>query len=74
MTNIDKLMQLYPGVYGLKTGWTELAGGCLITTASRGGHRLLAVVFGSPAVYHEMSLVLDYGFQVLGVTPPPHTS
>lgn len=74
MTNIDKLMQLYPGVYGLKTGWTELAGGCLITTASRGGHRLLAVVFGSPAVYHEMSLVLDYGFEVLGVTPPPHTS
>ncbi|HEY0493185.1 MAG TPA: serine hydrolase [Candidatus Dormibacteraeota bacterium] len=74
MTNIDKLMQLYPGVYGLKTGWTELAGGCLITTASRGGHRLLAVVFGSSAVYHEMSLVLDYGFQVLGVTPPPHTS
>ncbi len=74
MVNIDKLMQQYPGVYGLKTGWTELAGGCLITTASRGGHRLLAVVFGSPAVYHEMSLVLDYGFQVLGVTPPPHSS
>jgi D-alanyl-D-alanine carboxypeptidase (penicillin-binding protein 5/6) len=71
MVNIDKMLQLYPGVYGLKTGWTEIAGGCLITTASRGGHRLLAVVFGSPAVYHEMSLVLDYGFETLGVLPPP---
>lgn len=74
MVNIDKMMQLYPGVYGLKTGWTELAGGCLITTASRGGHRILAVVFGSPSVYHEMSLVLDYGFAVLGVPPRPSLS
>ena len=71
MVNIDKLIQLYPGVTGLKTGWTETAGGCLITTATRGGHRLLAVVFGSPSVYHEMSLVLDYGFAVLGVPPRP---
>ncbi len=74
MVNIDKMLQLYPGVYGLKTGWTELAGGCLITTASRGGHRLLAVVFGSPSVYHEMSMVLDYGFAVLGVPPRPSPS
>ena len=71
MVNINKMLQTYPGATGLKTGWTELAGGCLITTATRGGHRVLAVVFGSPSVYHEMTQVLDYGFEVLGVLPAP---
>jgi len=72
MVNINKMLQTYPGATGLKTGWTELAGGCLITTATRGGHRVLAVVFGSPSVYHEMTQVLDCGFEVLGVAPSPH--
>jgi D-alanyl-D-alanine carboxypeptidase len=73
LVNIDKLMHTYPGVYGLKTGWTEAALGCLITTSSRGGHRVLAVVLGAPngTAYAEMPKVLDYGFELLGVLPRP---
>ncbi len=73
LVNIDKLMHTYPGVYGLKTGWTEAALGCLITTSSRGGHRLLAVLLGAPngAAYAEMPKALDYGFELLGVLPRP---
>jgi D-alanyl-D-alanine carboxypeptidase len=73
LVNLDKLMHTYPGVYGLKTGWTEAALGCLITTSSRGGHRLLAVLLGAPngTAYAEMPKVLDYGFEVLGVLPRP---
>ena len=73
LVNLDKLLHTYPGTYGLKTGWTEAALGCLITTSSRGGHRLLAIVLGAPAgkAYDEMPLVLDYGFELLGVLPRP---
>jgi D-alanyl-D-alanine carboxypeptidase len=73
LVNIDKLLHTYPGTYGLKTGWTEVALGCLITTSSRGGHRLLAVLLGAPngTAYAEMPKVLDYGFELLGVLPRP---
>jgi D-alanyl-D-alanine carboxypeptidase (penicillin-binding protein 5/6) len=76
LVNIDKLLHTYPGTYGLKTGWTDAALGCLITTSSRGGHRLLAVLLGAPAgtAYDQMPKVLDYGFELLGVLPRPVTS
>src|SRR5438067_2824040 len=76
IVNINKLLRSYPGAYGLKTGWTEAALGCLITTSSRGGHRLLAVMLGAPngTAYAEMPKVLDYGFELLGVLPRPAAS
>src|SRR5438045_1201537 len=76
LININKLLRTYPGAYGLKTGWTEAALGCLITTSKRGGHRVLAVMLGAPhgTAYAEMPKVLDYGFELLGVLPRPATS
>src|SRR5437867_12304093 len=76
LANINKLLRSYPGAYGLKTGWTEAALGCLITTSSRGDHRLLAVMLGAPngTAYAEMPKVLDYGFELLGVLPRPAAS
>jgi serine-type D-Ala-D-Ala carboxypeptidase (penicillin-binding protein 5/6) len=73
LVNLNKLLWTYPGTYGLKTGWTDAALGCLITTSSRGEHRLLAVMLGAPAgtAYAQMPKVLDYGFELLGVLPPP---
>lgn len=76
LVNLDKLLHSYPGAFGLKTGWTELALGCLITTSSRSGHRLLAVLLGAPngTAYTQMPKVLDYGFELVGVLPRPATS
>jgi D-alanyl-D-alanine carboxypeptidase (penicillin-binding protein 5/6) len=76
LVNLDKLLRTYPGAYGLKTGWTEAALGCLISTSSRGGHRVLGVLLGAPngTAYAEMPRVLDYGFQLLGVLPRPPAS
>jgi serine-type D-Ala-D-Ala carboxypeptidase (penicillin-binding protein 5/6) len=73
LVNLNKLLHTYPGTYGLKTGWTEEALGCLITTSRRGGHRLLAVLLGAPngTAYGQMPTVLDYGFELLGVLPRP---
>jgi D-alanyl-D-alanine carboxypeptidase len=76
LVSIDKLLFTYPGVYGLKTGWTDAALGCLITTAYRGGHHILAVMLGAPAgtAYTQMPGILDYGFELLGVLPRPAAS
>jgi D-alanyl-D-alanine carboxypeptidase (penicillin-binding protein 5/6) len=71
LSNLNKLLKTYPGVTGLKTGWTGIAGGCLDATATRGGHRLIAVLLGSQSLYKSTSALLDYGFERVGVLPIP---
>ncbi|HYM50426.1 MAG TPA: D-alanyl-D-alanine carboxypeptidase family protein [Candidatus Limnocylindrales bacterium] len=66
LQNLDKLLWTYPGVDGLKGGYTELAGGCVLTTATLGGHHVVAVVLGSPPLpspgaFADMRALLDYG-------------
>jgi len=48
MTNHNNLLGRSPGVDGLKTGFTAGAGFCISATAERHGHRIVAVVMGSP--------------------------
>lgn len=45
MGNHNTLLRLFPGCDGLKTGWTN-AGASIVTTASRGNRRVIAVVLG----------------------------
>lgn len=45
MGNHNKLLRTFPGCDGLKTGWTN-AGASIVTTASRGNRRVIAVVLG----------------------------
>jgi len=45
MKNHNKLLELFPGCDGLKTGWTN-AGASIVATASRGNRRVIAVVLG----------------------------
>ncbi|MBM7645543.1 D-alanyl-D-alanine carboxypeptidase (penicillin-binding protein 5/6) [Scopulibacillus daqui] len=55
----------YPGLDGLKTGHTDLAGYCFTGTAERNGHRLISVVMGTgseDARFTETKKLLDYGF------------
>ncbi|MFC7395133.1 D-alanyl-D-alanine carboxypeptidase family protein [Scopulibacillus cellulosilyticus] len=55
----------YPGLDGLKTGHTDLAGYCFIGTAKRNGHRLISVVMGTnseTARFTETKKLLNYGF------------
>lgn len=64
--NRNRLLWLDPTVDGVKTGHTEAAGYCLISSAKRGPRRLLAVVLGtaSDAMRTQESLkLLNYGFQ-----------
>ncbi|HLJ99426.1 MAG TPA: D-alanyl-D-alanine carboxypeptidase family protein [Streptosporangiaceae bacterium] len=63
--NLNKLLQLYPGATGLKTGLTDDAGGCLAGTATRGKHHLVSVILGSDVFFTDSEALLDYGFGVL---------
>lgn len=71
LVNTNKLVRLYEGADGLKTGFTDNAGYCMAVTAKRNGMRLIAVVLGEEkgSVRNlETSELLDYGFNVYKVT------
>ena len=64
--NRNRLLWLDPNVDGVKTGYTENAGFCLIASAKRGTRRLLSVVLGAnsdSARAQESQKLLNYGFQ-----------
>lgn len=61
--NTNRLLWLYPGSIGVKTGTTVAAGECLVAAAKRDGWRLIAVVLGSRQRYEDTIRLLDYGFQ-----------
>jgi D-alanyl-D-alanine carboxypeptidase (penicillin-binding protein 5/6) len=60
--NLNKLLWTYPGATGLKTGFTDDAGGCVVATATRNGHHLVAVVMHSDVFFTDAARLLDYGF------------
>ena len=49
LVNTNKLLKLYNGVDGLKTGYTKEAGYCLVTTAQRDGQRIIGVLMKETA-------------------------
>jgi D-alanyl-D-alanine carboxypeptidase (penicillin-binding protein 5/6) len=52
----------YRGVTGLKTGYTDPAGSCLIATATRGKTRLAVILLNSPDTGLQARRILDRGF------------
>lgn len=66
--NDTNLLTSYPGVRGIKPGFTWKAGLCLVTYAENDGKRLLAVILGSDDRRGEMKELLDYGFASYGIT------
>jgi D-alanyl-D-alanine carboxypeptidase len=61
--NNPLLIYHYPGTTGLKTGFTEAAGRCLVATAERHGVRLGVVVLDSDAPGVQSKQLLDRGFE-----------
>lgn len=61
--NHNKLLWRYQFADGVKTGYTEEAGGCLVSSATKGGHRLIAVVLKSKDIYGDSTQLFDYGFE-----------
>jgi len=60
--NNPLLRQGYRGITGMKTGYTDAAGRCLVATARRGGVRLGVVLLHSPDPGGQAKRLLDRGF------------
>jgi D-alanyl-D-alanine carboxypeptidase (penicillin-binding protein 5/6) len=63
--NRNGLLTRDPTVDGMKTGHTESAGYCLVTSAKRGNMRLITVVLGTPSIKARedgSAALLNYGY------------
>lgn len=59
--NHNKLLKMYEGCDGGKTGYTKAAGRCLISTATRNGRRVITIVLHADALWEDSTTLLDYG-------------
>jgi D-alanyl-D-alanine carboxypeptidase (penicillin-binding protein 5/6) len=68
----NKLLDRFPGMDGLKTGFTGRAGLCLVGTAQRQGMRLVSVVLGARNARvreRETVRLLEWGFEHYAKVP-----
>ena len=64
--NTNALIGRYDGALGLKTGYTERAGNCLVALAERDGVRVLAVLLNSPDRWWSAVGLLNHAFDAPG--------
>lgn len=60
--NKNKMLNMYEGADGVKTGYTKLALRCLVSSATRGGQQLVAVTLNDGNDWADHRRLLDYGF------------
>ncbi len=62
MTNHNKMLALYEGAIGGKTGFTKKSGRCLVSAATRNGRTLVAVTLHDPDDWDDHCAMLDQAF------------
>lgn len=62
LRNENQMLWFYRGANGVKTGYTDAAGRCLVTAAKQNGVQLIAVVLDSLYIWNDSIFLLDYGF------------
>ena len=62
LINKNKLLSLYVGANGVKTGYTKKAGRCLVSSATKGNMTIITVVLNSPQMWERSVELLDYCF------------
>jgi len=63
LVNHNKLLRIYDGANGFKTGYTKAAGRCLVSGAARNGMQLIAVTLSAPDDWNDHTRLLDFGFE-----------
>lgn len=63
--NHNKLLSMYNGCNGVKTGFTKKSGRCLVSSAEKNGVRIIAVTLSDPCDWEDHKKLLDYGFSKL---------
>ena len=62
LSNKNKILTLYEGGNGVKTGYTKAAGRCLVAGAEREDMQLIAVVLNAPQMWDDCMAMMDEGF------------
>ena len=62
----NKLLGRLEGADGVKTGYTDGAGRCLVASASRGDQRMIAVLLNDPRRWSDAASLLEFGFEAVG--------
>ncbi|NQX64939.1 D-alanyl-D-alanine carboxypeptidase [Paenibacillus alba] len=60
--NKNKMLSLFEGADGVKTGYTKLAKRCLVSSATKDGHQLAVVTLNDPDDWGDHARLLQYGF------------
>lgn len=63
LQNVNQLLGVVYGVDGVKTGFTDEAGQCLVTSATRNGHRVIVVLLKSQDRFGESAQLVDWVFR-----------
>ncbi len=63
LVNHNKLLRLYDGCVGVKTGFTKATGRCLVSAAKRNGLTLIAVTLNDGNDWDDHKAMLDKGFE-----------
>jgi len=67
--NKNKLLKLYEGANGVKTGYTKKSGRCLVGGAMREGMQLISVVLNYNDMWNDTIRMLNYGFDNYNMVP-----
>ncbi len=62
LVNHNKLLDMYPGATGIKTGFTKKSGRCLVSSAKRDGWEVIAVTLNAPDDWNDHTKLLDFAF------------
>lgn len=65
MSNHNRLLKEYEDCIGIKTGYTDEAGRCLVSAAERNGAVVISVVLSAPQDWEDSKALLDWGFSSL---------
>lgn len=60
--NKNKLLSTCEGAIGVKTGFTKVAGRCLVSAACRNNKTVICVVLNSPNMYERTKQLIDEAF------------
>ncbi len=62
LKNHNKMLSLYEGADGVKTGYTKKDGRCLVSSATRNGFQAIAVTLNAPDDWNDHTKMLNYAF------------
>jgi len=63
MKNVNKFLGYLYGADGVKTGYTDLAGECLVASVSRANHRVVSVILNSQDRFNDSSRLLEWVYR-----------